>query len=117
MNEIGIFEKTFARPTLGETLDAVAGHGLRNIQLHLEAAGLEPMPLEVPLAVRELIRDETTSRGVAVAALSATYNMAHPERSVRDDGLARLEVMAAACRDIGTTVLTLCTGTRDRDDK
>lgn len=117
MNEIGIFEKTFARPTFGETLDAVAGHGIRHIQLHLEAAGLDPMPLEIPDPAREMIRRETTSRGIAVAGLSATYNMSHPDASVRRDGLARLEVMAAACHDLGTSVLTLCTGTRDPDDK
>ena len=117
MNEVGIFEKTFERPSFGATLDAVAGHGLRHIQLHLEAAGLEPMPLEIPDAVVETIRRETAVRGVQVAGLSATYNMAHPDPVVRNDGLARLSVLAAACRALGTTVLTLCTGTRDRDNK
>ena len=117
MIEIGIFEKTFRRPTFGETLDAVAAHGLRHIQLHLEAAGLEPMPLDVPDATRRTIREETTSRGIAAAGLSATYNMAHPDTAVRADGLARLAVIAAACRDLGTQTLTLCTGTRDLADK
>ena len=117
MIELGIFEKTFVRPTFGETLDAVAAHGLRHIQLHLEAAGLEPMPLDVPECTRRLIRHEISGRGISVAALSATYNMAHPDPAVRADGLARLTVMAAACRDLSTTVITLCTGTRDPDDK
>jgi len=117
MIEIGIFEKTFRCPTFGETLDAVADQGLRHIQLHLEAAGLEPMPLDVPDATRRTIREETTSRGIAVAGLSATYNMAHPDPAVRADGLARLAVLAAACRGLGTSTLTLCTGTRDPDDK
>ena len=117
MKGIGIFEKTFERPSFGATLDAVADHGLRHIQLHLEVVGLEPMPLEIPDTVVETIQRETTVRGIQVAALSATYNMAHPDPAVRDDGLARLSVMAAACRALGTTVLTLCTGTRDRDNK
>lgn len=117
MNEIGIFEKTFHRPSFGETLDAVVGHGLRHIQLHLEAAGLDPMPLAIPETTRQVISGATTSRGIAVAGLSATYNMAHPDPAVRRDGLARLEVLAAACRHLGTSVLTLCTGTRDPDDK
>lgn len=29
---IGIFAKTFVRPTLAETLDAVAQHGIRDVQ-------------------------------------------------------------------------------------
>ena len=117
MSEIGIFEKVFERPTYGETLDTVAWHGIRHIQLHLEAAGLEPMPLEVPATVVETIRREMTDRGIAVAGISATYNMAHPDPTVRGDGLARLAVVAAVCRDLGTSVVTLCTGTRDRESK
>jgi sugar phosphate isomerase/epimerase len=54
------------------------------------------MPLDIPEPTREHIRDETSGHGIAVAALSATYNMAHPDPAVRDDGLARLAVMAAA---------------------
>jgi sugar phosphate isomerase/epimerase len=52
------------------------------------------MPLEVPAAVVEAIHRGTTSRGIAVAGLSATYNMAHPDPAIREDGLARLAVMA-----------------------
>lgn len=116
-NEIGVFEKTFRRPTFAETLDAVVGAGLRHIQLHLDVAGLAPMPLEVTATAARQVREALDVRGIAVAGLSATYNMAHPDPGVRADGLVRLAVMAAACADLGTSVLTLCTGTRDADDK
>ena len=43
--------------------------------------------------------------------------MAHPDPAARADGLTRLAVIAAACRDLGTATLTLCTGTRDPADK
>ena len=33
--ELGIFARTFARPTVEATLDAVAAHGLRCVQFNL----------------------------------------------------------------------------------
>ena len=114
--EPGIFAKTFRRPTLEATLDAVAGHGLRYVQFNLESAGLPALPDEIPTAEIARTRRETAARGIEIAALSGTYNMAHPDPRVRASGLARLGVLAAACQGLGTRVITLCTGSRDPDD-
>jgi sugar phosphate isomerase/epimerase len=54
---------------------------------------------------------------VAIAAVSGTYNMIHPDPQVRAAGHARLEVLAAACAGLGTRLITLCTGTRDPLDQ
>jgi sugar phosphate isomerase/epimerase len=51
-----------------------------------------------------------------MAALSGTFNMAHPDIAIRQQGLRRLEVLAGACRELGTRLITLCTGSRDPDD-
>ena len=37
---LGIFAKTFPRPTLEETLDAVADHGLTHVQFNMSCIGL-----------------------------------------------------------------------------
>lgn len=42
--------------------------------------------------------------------------MVHPDPRVRDRGLAGLRAIIAACPGMGTSVVTLCTGTRDPDD-
>ena len=114
--EPGVFAKTFVRPTLEATLDAVAAHGLSWVQFNLACAGLPSLPDEIPDGVVERIRRETAARGIQIAAVSGTYNMAHPDRRERERGLARLRVLAAACRGMGTSVVTLCTGTRDPHD-
>ena len=44
--EIGIFAKTFVRPTLGETLDAVAEHGVRTVQFNLSCVGLPTLRID-----------------------------------------------------------------------
>ena len=41
--EPGVFAKIFARPSLEETLDAVADQGLHFIQFNLVSAGLPPL--------------------------------------------------------------------------
>lgn len=42
--------------------------------------------------------------------------MIHPDPKVRWDGLRRLGVLAGACERLGTSTVTLCTGTRDPED-
>ena len=113
--ELGIFELVFPRPTLGETLDAVAAHGMRHIQFDLASAGLTPIPREVPAETAAMIRHACQSRGIVIDAVSGTYNMIHPDPHVREEGLAGLRAIAAACHAMGTSVITLCTGTRDTE--
>ena len=114
--EIGIFAKTFVRPTLGETLDAVAAHGVRTVQFNLSCVGLPTLPDAVDPAMVNNIRKAFEERGMTMAAVSGTFNMIHPDRRARADGLRRLGVLASICQDLGTNVITLCTGTRDPGD-
>ena len=111
--QIGIFSKTFARPTLAGVLDAVAAHGLQHVQFNLDCAGLEPMPDVIDDATCDEIRQALAARGIEMAAISGTFNMIDPDLYQRQLGLQRLRVLAAACARLGTHVITLCTGTRD----
>lgn len=110
---LGIFAKTFTRPTLAGVLDAVQAHGLSVIQFNMVCAGLPALPDEIDPALAAQIKAEITARQLTMAAVSGTYNMIHPDPAERQAGLRRLSVLAAACRPMGATVITLCTGTRD----
>ena len=110
---IGIMCRTFARPTLQETLDAVAQHGIRAVQFDLSCAGLPDMPERIDPTSCDLIRQEMSARGIAIACLSGTFNMIDPNLRARQDGLRRLDQLASACEQLGASVITLCTGTRD----
>jgi sugar phosphate isomerase/epimerase len=112
---IGIFETTFKRPTLKETLDAVAAHGIRAIQLDFASAGLDPMPVKIPDSAIKAIHKETDAREIRIAGVLGTWNMIHPDTAERAAGLEGLRAIAAACRELGTSVITICTGTRARD--
>ena len=113
--EIGIFSKTFARPTLGAVLDAVAEHGVYAVQFNMSCAGVGEMPAEIGPDLSTTIRQAMAARGITMSAISGTFNMIHPNLAERQDGLRRLRTLAAACRDLDTSVITLCTGTRDAE--
>ena len=101
---LGIFASTFPRPDLASTLDAVAASGLTGVQFDFEGGPPEP------------IRAAFEQRGLTMAAVSGTYNMAHPDPAVRASGAKWLDEMIAAAPALGTSVVTLCTGSRDPDD-
>ncbi len=111
--QIGIFAKTFVRPTLSATLDAVAAHKIAVVQFNLSCAGLPTLPEALDTATCDAIRSAHAQRGLQMAAISGTYNMIHPDPAARADGLRRLDVLASSCARLGTKVITLCTGTRD----
>jgi sugar phosphate isomerase/epimerase len=111
--QLGIFAKTFSRSTLEETLDAVVQHDLYCIQFNMACVGLPSMPEAIDPAVIAHIQAQMNSRQVSMAAVSGTFNMAHPDPQIRRDGLRGLGVLSGVCHAIGTSIITLCTGTRD----
>ena len=114
--ELGIFAKTFPRPTLDAALDAVAASGIAAIQFNLSLTGGPSLPTEIAPELAERIRAAVAARGLTMAAVSGTYNMAHPDPGVRVGGAARLATLIAAAPHLGTRVVTLCTGSRDPED-
>lgn len=114
--QIGIMANTFVRPTLEEIVDGTASHGLHAVQFSLTCVGLPYLPDRIDPALCDRIRSEMDARQITMAAVSGTYNMIHPDHHQREDGLRGLAVLASACERLGTSVITLCTGTRDPDN-
>ena len=114
--KIGIFARTFEAPTLAGVLDAVASHDIRHIQLNTSCMGVSDMPDGLDPTACRMARQEIDARDIKVVSLSATYNMIHPDPTVRAQGLRRLEVLASRAAELGTDLLTLCTGTRNPDN-
>ena len=100
---VGLMEGTIRRETLEETLDAVAAHGVQYLQYHLSA--------DAPSLAE--IHKELEARQITISALSGTYNMIDPDVEKRHAGLRMLRYVAEQCAALGTSVITLCTGSRD----
>jgi sugar phosphate isomerase/epimerase len=114
--DFGILAKIFVRPSLEQMLDAVVERGLRHIQFNLSSAGLPTLPAELQDIQCTAIHEELQNRGLAMTAISGSFNIIHPDSHARAQGLEKLQVLAGACKDLGTDLVTLSTGTRDPED-
>ena len=114
--EIGIFTQVWKHRDLDGILGLMTGYGVRHTQFAMSDVGLSPMPEQIPLDAAQRIRGSFDRHGVEMDAVSGTFNMIHPDPAVVADGLQRLETLAAACPALGTSVITLCTGTRDPEN-
>jgi sugar phosphate isomerase/epimerase len=117
VNRLGIFAKTFPGVTAEAVLAAARDAGYGCVQFNLACCGLPPMPDALPPGTAAAIQAASTETGVAIAALSGTYNMIHPDPAVRARGLRRLALLLSEARAMGTSLVTLCTGTRDPEDQ
>jgi sugar phosphate isomerase/epimerase len=112
--QLGIFAKTFDRPDAASCLRAVAEAGIPATQFNLSVAGLPTIPEEpVPDDVVNAIRVGADQAGVALAAISGTFNAAHPDAAHRRTYLARFQHLCAVARDLQIGIITLSSGSRD----
>jgi sugar phosphate isomerase/epimerase len=114
---LGIFAKTFPGTDPLTVLRAAKAAGYDCVQYNMACSGLASMPEVISDEAVNHIRNAVAETGVEIVALSATYNMIHPELSVRENGLRSLDVLADAARKLSIPLLTLCTGTRDAQDQ
>ena len=111
--ELGIFSRTFIRPTLDEVLEAVSAHGLSHVHFNLKSAGVPNLPEEIAEDVCARIRQSFESHGIEMISISGTFNAIHPDISRRELDIGRAARIIESCRLMGTSVVSLCTGSRD----
>jgi sugar phosphate isomerase/epimerase len=109
--QIGIFAKTFAAQGALPSLEAARDAGYATVQFNLAVLGGASMPETVSAATCAEIAAASTRSGVAIAAVSGTYNMIHPDQRAREDGFRRLAAMIRAAPAMGVHMVSLCTGT------
>jgi sugar phosphate isomerase/epimerase len=115
--QLGIFAKTFDRPDVASCLQAVADAGIPATQFNLSVAGLPTLPDgPVPDDVVDTIRIAADQAGVALTAISGTFNTAHPDPAHRQIYLARFPHLCAVARDLQIGIVTLSSGSRDPQD-
>ncbi len=114
---LGIFAKTFAGSDPATVLAASKATGFACVQYNMACSGLAAMPDALSAQDAAAVATASKASGVAIAAVSGTYNMIHPDPAVRAKGLARLEVLLRNAAAMGTGMVTLCTGTRDTEDQ
>ncbi len=114
---LGVFAKTFPGSTPEAVMTAARAAGFEAVQYNMACSGLDPMPDAIARDLADAVAQAAERSGLVVAAVSATWNMIHPDPAVRDAGQRRLGVLAGVAARMGTRTLTLCTGTRDAQDQ
>ena len=114
---LGIFAKTFPGSDPRTVLSAARRAGFAAVQYNMACSGLPSMPDDIPAEAAAAIAAAARGEGVAIAAVSGTYNMIHPDPAVREKGLRRLSLLLDNAAAMGTKLVTLCTGTRDAEDQ
>lgn len=115
--QLGIFAKTFDVIGAWPVFNAVRSAGFDCAQINMASFGLASMPEFVDQQVIDAVVSAHDDTGVAIVALSGTYNMIHPDPVARLDGLNRLRALIRSAPSMGIRLVTLCTGTRDPNDQ
>lgn len=115
--KLGIFAKTFDGSTPLDVLSAARAAGYEAVQYNMACSGLAALPSAIDATAADAVRAAAERTGIAIAAVSATYNMVHPDLATRARGRHSFEVIAAAAHRMGTRLLTVCTGSCDAADQ
>ena len=113
----GIFSKTFASACVDDNFCTLKSLGYDATQFNFASAGLPSLPASIADEKLEEIAAAARKHSVSIVAVSATFNMAHPNQAVIDEGMASLEVICRAAAILGCPLVTLCTGTLDPEDQ
>lgn len=108
-----IFSRTYPDRDPEAVLEAIRADGFTGAQMNLSSFGMESLPEALDGGALAAGRAAAGRLGVTMAALSGTYNMAHPDRAARLAMRPRFRNVLDAARTIGAPVVTLCTGSRD----
>ena len=111
---IGILLGTFRRGTFEERLDNATSCGLDHVQVGLDSVAGLAMPDNIAPEITARIRLAAAEREMTIASAQGTFNMSHPDPEHRRTGLRRLKILAEACRPMGTRLIHVCSGSRDR---
>ncbi|MDX2303180.1 MAG: sugar phosphate isomerase/epimerase [Microscillaceae bacterium] len=115
--KLGIFAKTFPIKPVEALFAEIQKHQIAQVHYNMACSGLSELPLEVPEPITEEVKAAAQKHQIEIVGISATFNMIHPDPQIRKEGLKSLESLAAACVMLGTDSLSLCTGSRDTQDK
>ena len=112
MLRLGIFESVYPRDTLAEQLAALRADGFASVQFDWESAGVDPWHDAIDDRHVASVQQALNETGVLIPAISGTYNMAHPDDTVRHLGHAGLVRVIESAPALSAQFVTLCTGTR-----
>lgn len=80
----------------------------------VESESIE-IPAAIPAGLPKAVAHCAAAHGLEIVALNGTYNMAHPDKAIRDEGARRFLRLIDAAAEMGASYMTLCTGSRSTE--
>lgn len=75
--------------------------------------------IEIPSAIpygAVVAADRAANRsGLPIEVVNGTFNMAHPDKAVREEGLRRFAILVETSAALGAKYISLCSGSRNAD--
>ena len=115
--KIGIFSRVFPDESARCALAHAAEAGYSSVHYNMSSSGLESMPQTISSKDCDAITKAAEDYKLNIVGISGTYNMAHPDKSIRIKGTKRIEIIGIAAQRIGIPLISLCTGTRDTNNQ
>ena len=116
--DLGAFARIFVRDTAEELAIAFEAVELTQVQLNLNALGIPTIPTGDDLKHLDFkeLSESFSARGRTLWGISATYNTAHPDLSIRRTGTRDAARFISRMRPSGAVAATLCSGSRNPDN-
>ena len=101
----------------------MAKYGFESTQLSFSSVpeanfistGQHEFPGQIDDRVISIINESSKKHGVEITVCSGTFNMAHPDIEVREEGIRRFDGLAEAAQKLNAKFISLCTGTRCKE--
>ena len=121
---VGLSLTDFHTPYPAEDLFAkVESMGYVSVQLafaaieeaHFKGSAEFEFPDGIPDEVLFAVKCAAEKHHIKITAVNGTWNMTHPDKAVREAGLVRFAHFARDLKKLGSPIVTLCSGSRNRD--
>ena len=120
--KIGISTTDFNQVPAGELFQRISSYGYEVVQLgltyleesHFVRDGIYEIPETIDRQLIYAAHSAAELYKLEIVAMNGTFNMAYPDKHVRDEGVRRFASLAEASADIGCGLITLCSGTRNK---
>ncbi len=113
--KLGMFSPEISRDTVERLFDAAAVYGFEAMQFDFLSVCGEELPRRVDREIIGRIKRASSASGVEICAVNGTFNMISPDKGEVEDGVERFRAVAAAAAELGSPLVTLCTGTRCKE--
>lgn len=112
--KIGICSTDFAPDRADALFAKIHSIGFRAVQFSFGSilGGEEMMP-QLDTAMISEVKTAAEKYGVEIVAVNCTFNMIDPDGNRLRENLRRTEVMCWSAKQLGCSILTLCTGSRN----